>query len=105
MAVVLVGRLGQLVALELRFGRHHRRVMAQVRLHRAFARVVAVSHAARHDVAVGDGAEVAPVLGVIDDRHHRDVLHPHQRRHFRAGGAGGGDDGVVNHHFGCPHGA
>src|SRR2546426_9603225 len=87
--------------VELRVGRPPRRVRAHVVLGGAFLRVVPRGDAARHDVAIGDGAEVAAVFRIVHDRHDRDVLHAHQRGHLGAGGAGGGDVGIGNHHLGC----
>src|SRR3989441_2281141 len=87
--------------VELHVGRHDRRIGAHVVLGRAFLGVVPRGDAARHDVAIGDGAEVAAVFRIVHHRHDRDVLHAHQRGHLRAGGAGGGDIRIGGHHFGC----
>src|SRR2546422_4027586 len=86
--------------VELHVGRHDRRVGAHVVLGRAFLGVVPRGDAARYDVAVGDGAEVAAVFRIVHHRHDRDVLHAHQRRHLGAGGAGGSDVGIGDHDFG-----
>src|SRR2546425_7333087 len=77
--------------VELRVGRHHRRVRAHVVLGGAFLRVVPRGDAARHDVAIGDGAEVAAGLSIVHDPHDPDVLSAPQRGHPPPGGGGGGD--------------
>src|SRR3989454_3725106 len=41
------------------------RILPRVRLHLARLRVVPRRHASRDDVAVGDRAQVAPVLGIV----------------------------------------
>src|SRR5438128_3497752 len=87
--------------VELRVGRHDRRVGAHVVLGRAFLGIVPRGDAARHDVAIGDGAEVAAVFRIVHDRHDRDVLHAHQRGHLGAGGAGGGDVRIGDHNVRC----
>src|SRR5260370_8455712 len=56
-------------------------------------------HAPHDDVAVGDGAQVAAVLGIVHHGHDRDVFGAHQQRHLGARGASGGDVGFGNHHF------
>src|SRR5260370_2333865 len=53
MAVVLVRRLRELIAFELGLGGYDGGVLAEMRLDRAVARVVALRHAPCHDVAVG----------------------------------------------------
>src|SRR2546429_7087222 len=67
--------------VELHVGRHNRRIGAHVVLGRAFPGVVPRGDAARHDVAIRDGAEVAAVLRVVHPPPDPDVLschHPNQ---------------------------
>src|SRR5256884_3738786 len=76
-------RLFQLLDLEprqLRLRCHHHRVAPRVHLGGALLRVVPRRHTLRHDVAVGDGAEVTAALWVF--RHPHDPSGPcaHQQR-------------------------
>src|SRR6266702_3498331 len=91
------------VAHQLRVGRDVGRVVPGVGLRRAFRRVVPGGDALRHDVAVRNRAQKAPVLGVIHHGHDRDVLGAHQQRHLGAGGAGGGDERLAAHDFAGEH--
>src|SRR5439155_481049 len=61
---VLVIQPLDLVSLQLRIERQDYRVLPRVRLHLARLRVVPRRHTSRDDVAVGDRAQVAPVLGI-----------------------------------------
>src|SRR2546427_5731760 len=92
------------VSLELRIECYDNRILARVRLHLARLGIVARRHALHDDVAVGDRAQVAPVLGIIHHRHDRYILGPHQQRHLRASGTGGGDERLGDHDFAGEHG-
>src|SRR6266568_7863890 len=91
------------VAHQLRIGRDDGRVVARVGLRRAFRRVVPGGDALRHDVAVRDRAQIAPVFGIVHHGHGGDVLGAHQQRHLGAGGARGGNERLGDHYLTCEH--
>src|SRR5258708_27196173 len=74
MAVVLVRRLRDLIAFELGLGGYDGGVLAKMRLDCTVARVVALRHATGHDVAVGDRAQIAAVVGCVLPRADHDSL-------------------------------
>src|SRR5205085_9842817 len=102
---VLLVQLFYSESAELRVRAHDDGVGAGVLERIAVGRVVSGGHTLRHDVAVGDRAQVAPVFGIIHHRHDRDVLGLHQQRHLGAGGAGGGDERHGDHDLAGEHGA
>src|SRR5712691_8200926 len=91
------------VAHQLRVGRDDGRVVARVCLRRAFRGVVPGGDALRHDVAVRDRAQIAPIFRVIHHGHDGDALGAHQQRHFGAGGAGGSNERFGDHDFAGEH--
>src|SRR3989454_11164052 len=91
------------VAHQLRVGRDDRRVVARVGLRRAFRGVMTGGDALRHDVAVRDRAQIAPIFRGIHHGHDRDVLGAHQQRHLGTGGARGGDERLGDHDFAGEH--
>src|SRR2546425_7498708 len=65
---------------QLRLGRDHHRIAPRVHLGGALLRIVPRRHALGHDIAVGDGAEVAAGLWGTDHRHDGDVPGAPQQR-------------------------
>src|SRR5207248_8428348 len=102
---VLLVQLFYFEAAELRVRADDDGVGARVLKRLAVGRVVAGGDTLRHDVAVGDRAQVATVFGIVHHRHDRDVLGAHQQRHLGAGGAGGGDERLGDHDLAGEHGA
>src|SRR5437667_12464913 len=96
---VLLVQLFYFESAELRVRADDDGVGARVLERLAVGRIVARGHTLRHDVAVGDRAGIAAVLGSIHRGHDRDVLGTHQQRHLGAGGTGGGDDRLRDHYL------
>src|SRR5881394_1384323 len=102
---VLLVQLFYFEAAELRVRADDDGVGARVLERLAVGRVVSRGHTLRHDVAVGDRAEIAAVLGIVHHGHDRDVLGAHQEGHLGAGSAGGGDERLGDHDFAGEHGS
>src|SRR5205814_9462738 len=94
---VLLVQLFYFEPAELRVAADADRAGAGVLERLAVGRVVAGGDTLRHDIAVGDRAQIATVFGIVHHRHDRDVLGVHQQRHVGAGGAGGGDERLGDH--------
>src|SRR5947207_13967893 len=71
--------LGDSESLELRLGLHNRRVGTRVVSGRAIGRIMSGAYASSDDIAIGDRAQVVPVLRIIDHGSYRDVFDAQQR--------------------------
>src|SRR5215471_8803824 len=103
MMVLGVQLLVELVSLQLLIRLHDGRISAHVVLGVALLGVVAYRHTADHDVSIRHCSQIAPVLRIVDHRHHRNVARAHEGGDFCRRGAGGGDERISDHDGRCQH--